>query len=175
MSKAWLLTLLLSGCCTPMPSSAFVLHTRSRAGAEVVEQTVSWEPERTAIIVCDMWDDHWCAGAARRVGELAVPMNAMLAEARSRGAFIIHAPSSVVSFYEDTPQRTRAQQAAFSKTPVPLSQEERWGTNWCWPDPDREPDMPIDDSDMGCDCDTECELREAWTSQHATLQLPPLP
>ena len=170
MSRALLPLLLLVGCAS---SDALVLQTRARTGDEVVERTVRWEPERTAIIVCDMWDDHWCAGAARRVGELAVPMNAMLEGARERGVFIIHAPSSVVDFYEGAPQRERAQRAAFSPTPVPLSQAERWGTHWCWPDPEREPDMPIDDSDMGCDCPTECELRDPWTRQHATLQLDP--
>ena len=170
MSRALLPLLLLMGCAS---SDALVLHTRARAGDVVTEEAVRWDPTRTAIIVCDMWDDHWCAGAARRVGELAVPMNAMLEGARERGVFIIHAPSSVVDFYEGTPQRERAQRAQFSPTPVPLSQAERWGTNWCWPDPDREPDMPIDDSDMGCDCPTECELRDPWTRQHATLQLDP--
>jgi nicotinamidase-related amidase len=174
MCRAWLAVLLLSGCCASAPSSEpLVLHTRARTAEGVVERTVTWDPARTAIIVCDMWDDHWCAGAARRVGELATPLDAMLADARARGVFVIHAPSSVVSFYEGTPQRVRAQEASFVETPVPLSEAERWGTNWCWPEPEREPDMPIDDSDMGCDCEPECELREAWTRQHATLQLDP--
>jgi len=31
-----------------------------------------------AVIVCDMWDVHWCAGATRRVGEIAPAMNHLL-------------------------------------------------------------------------------------------------
>lgn len=100
-------------------------------------------------------------------------MNGLIRKARADGAFIIHAPSSVVGFYKDTPQRRRAQAAPFVATPVPLSNAKRWGTAWCWPDPKREPDLPIDDSDMGCDCETKCTIREAWTRQIATIEIAP--
>jgi nicotinamidase-related amidase len=139
----------------------------------VVESNVTWNPRQTALIICDMWDDHWCKSAARRVTELAGPMNDLVRKARARGIFIIHAPSSVTKFYEGTPQRNRARQAAFAKTKVPLSTAERWGTAWCWPDPAREKELPIDDSDMGCDCGSKCVIREAWTRQIATLELAP--
>jgi nicotinamidase-related amidase len=118
-----------------------------------------------------MWDDHWCKSAAGRVVELAGPMNELVKTARAKGVFIIHSPSSVVSFYKDTPQRKRAEQAPFAKPPVPLSTSERWGTAWCWPDPARESDLPIDDSDMGCDCAVKCQIREAWTRQISSIQI----
>src|SRR5262245_10139953 len=35
---------------------------------KVVERTLDWEAGETAIIVCDMWDDHHCKWAAHRVG-----------------------------------------------------------------------------------------------------------
>jgi hypothetical protein len=44
----------------------------------VAEKKSSWDARKTAIIVVDMWDDHWCIAAARRVSEMAVPMNQML-------------------------------------------------------------------------------------------------
>src|SRR5437016_4293683 len=75
----------------------------------VVEKKVTWDAKKTALIVCDMWDDHWCKSAAQRVGELARPLNEVVKQARSRGVFIIHAPSSVTKFYNDTPQRKLAQ------------------------------------------------------------------
>ena len=28
-----------------------------------VIETVKWEPKQTAIVICDMWDQHWCQGA----------------------------------------------------------------------------------------------------------------
>ncbi len=103
------------------------LNLRSRANAgtkdnfTVVEKKASWDAKKTALIVCDMWDDHWCKSAARRVGEMAGPLNEVVKTARARGVFIIHAPSTCTSFYDGTPQRKRAQAAPFSKTPVPLA------------------------------------------------------
>ena len=156
---------------------SITLNTRwqTASDAEAVHHSgpVEWATAETAIIVCDMWDDHWCKGAAQRVAELAGPMNQLLKVARERGVFVLHAPSSVVDFYAGTPQRLRAQEAPFSPTPVPLSASERWGTHWCWPDPDREPGLPIDDSDMGCDCPTKCEIREAWTRQNEQIDIWP--
>lgn len=161
------------------PPETLVLHTRSQlvrdnaAPGKPVERRVNWNPHKTALIVCDMWDDHWCRSAASRVAELAGPMNRAIKAARDRGVFIIHAPSSVTKFYEGTPQRERARNAPFLKTPVPLSTSERWGTAWCWPDAPRERDLPIDDSDMGCDCEAKCTIREAWTRQIDSLEIHP--
>ena len=102
---------------------------------QVVEKQAAWDPKKTALIICDMWDDHWCKSAARRVGEMAKPFNEMVKQARARGVFIIHAPSTTTGFYKDTPERKRAQSAPFVKTPAPLATTERWGTAWCWTDP----------------------------------------
>ncbi len=146
---------------------------KGNAAAEykVVEKKVVWDAKKTALIICDMWDDHWCKSAARRVSELAGPMNDVVKAAREKGVFIIHAPSTVVDFYHDTAQRKRAQTAPFAPTPVPLSTAERWGTTWCWPDSARERDLPIDDSDMGCDCPIKCTIRDAWSRQIPTIEI----
>jgi nicotinamidase-related amidase len=170
MKKLIVGLLLLSGCAseaTKAPEGSMTLTLRAVSKS----WPVAWEPSETAFIVCDMWDDHWCKGAARRVGELAVPMNRVLAHARDRGSFILHAPSSTVAFYKDTPARKRAQAAPFAKSPAPLSTDDRWGTKWCWPDKSREPELPIDDSDMGCDCAEKCKIREAWTRQIAAIDI----
>src|SRR5262245_27478410 len=58
-----------------------------------VEKALDWDPRKTAIVVCDMWDTHWCAGASRRVAEMAPRMNEVLKKARQQGVFIIHCPS----------------------------------------------------------------------------------
>ena len=148
------------------------LRSRPKTGDAIQEKAAAWEPKKTAIIVCDMWDDHWCKSAARRVTELAVPMNDMLKAARAKGLFIIHAPSSVTDFYKDTPQRRLAQSAPFAKTPVPLATAPRWGTAWCWTDPKRESVLPVDDSDMGCSCTgKKCEIVPPWKRQHPAIEL----
>ncbi|APW61861.1 isochorismatase family protein [Paludisphaera borealis] len=155
--------------------AVFKLNLRSRSKSEgklsVVEQPTSWEPRKTAVIICDMWDDHWCKSAARRVAEMAGPLNETVKKARDRGAFIIHAPSTTTAFYKGSPQRKRAQQAPYSPTPVPLVTSPRWGTAWNWPDAKREGVLPIDDSDMGCDCIKKCEIVAPWTRQTAAIEI----
>lgn len=159
---------------SPLFAEPLSLHMRSRSkdGKEVTESVRTWDSSKTALIVCDMWDDHWCKSASRRVAELAGPMNDMIKAARKKGIFIIHAPSSVTSFYKNTSARTLAANAPFSKTPVPLPSAERWGTAWCWTDGKHENPLPIDDSDMGCSCTgKKCEIVPPWTRQIATLEI----
>jgi nicotinamidase-related amidase len=160
------------------PEPSFEVTLRSRAAAPgqpavpPVEKKETWPAAMTAIIVCDMWDHHWCKSAEARVGELAGPMNAMLKAARAKGAFIIHAPSTCTDFYKDAPQRKLAKAAKFTKTPLPLADTERWGTMWNWPDSKREGVLPIDDSDMGCDCKgKKCEIKPPWTRQNAAIEI----
>jgi nicotinamidase-related amidase len=138
---------------------------------QATEKKVTWDPKKTAIIVCDMWDQHWCKSAAARVNELAGPMNEMLKAARAKGIFVIHAPSTCMAFYVNSPQRKRATEAPFAKPPEPLATAERWGTAWNWPDKSREGVLPIDDSDMGCDCSTKCEIRSPWTRQTPAIEI----
>ena len=152
------------------------LNLRSRVKGDgdafsVAEKKADWDPKKTAILICDMWDDHWCKSAAARVAEMAGPLNDTVKAARAKGVFIIHAPSTCTGFYKDTPQRKRALDAPLAKTPAPLSTADRWGTKWCWPDPKREPALPIDDEDMGCDCAVKCTIRDAWKREIATIEI----
>src|SRR4051812_32741246 len=89
------------------------LRSREKTGDGAIEKKTDWDPKKTALIICDMWDDHWCKGAASRVVELAPSLNQTVKAARAKGVFIIHAPSSVTAYYKDTPQRKRAQAAPF--------------------------------------------------------------
>lgn len=162
----------------PQEAAMLQLHARGRrpiAGAEdkyeVTTETLQWDPARTALVVVDMWDDHWCKGAARRVGELAEPLDRVVAAARDRGVLIVHCPSTCVDFYNDSPARRRALEAPPAKPPMELASEQRWGTAWDYPDEPREPPMPIDDSDMGCDCPDKCEIAGPWTRQIATIDI----
>jgi nicotinamidase-related amidase/type 1 glutamine amidotransferase len=133
---------------------------------EVVQQTMRWDPAKTAIIICDMWDRHWCKGATARVAEMAPRMNEVIQEARKRGALIIHAPSETMRFYADWPQRKHAQEAPKS---VPPQDVQRWQSL----DAGKEPPLPIDDSDGGCDDLPQCPQGGPWKRQIATLEIAP--
>lgn len=115
----------------------------------------AWPASETAIIVCDMWDRHWCPPASRRVAALALRVNALAAQARWAGALIVHAPSETLDFYADTPARRRAQAAPRAPRP-----ERRDITD---------PPLPIDDSDGGCE--EKVPQYGAWTRQHAAIEI----
>lgn len=125
-------------------------------------ETAAFDPRETAIVVCDMWDDHWCKASAKRVAEMAPRMNDVLKVARQRGVLIIHCPSDCMEFYKDTPQRKRAQAAPVVETKIPLQR-------WCKLDPAHEPPLPIDDSQGGCDSGDP--QSRPWKRQIASLEI----
>src|SRR5262245_57218706 len=131
-----------------------------------ISQAKEWEPNQTAIVVCDMWDSHTCPNAALRVSQMAPRMNEVLKAARAKGVLIIHCPSNTMEFYKDHPGRKLAQQAPKVETARPL-------INWCYLDKDREGALPIDDSDGGCDCERTWKKGDPypWTRQIATLEI----
>ena len=104
-------------------SDVLSLNARSWKDGEARSAMVQIDPRGTAIIICDMWDQHWCKGATERVAEIAPRMNEVVSAARKRGIFIIHAPSETMEFYKDTPQRKRAIEAPPSKAPAEIG---RW-------------------------------------------------
>jgi nicotinamidase-related amidase len=150
---------------------AFLGATAPREGAVVLnarrlEETkkVSWEGKKTAVVICDMWDRHWCAGATRRVAEMAPRMNGTVVELRKRGALVIHCPSDTMDFYKDTPQRQLAREAPKAETKGPLAR-------WQKLIPEREGKLPIDDSDGGCDDAPPCKTGKAWSRQIDVIQV----
>src|SRR6185436_8809319 len=152
---AFLVTFLLCGFSNP--KALLFLQSRGRVESpkgsghfDVTNKTISWELKKTAIVICDMWDDHWCKGASARVAEMAPVMNDVVKAARDRGVFVIHAPSETMEFYKDTPQRKRAQEAAEASTAEPLGK-------WRSLDRNAEGALPIDDSDGGCDDIPKCK------------------
>ena len=148
------------------------LHARSRTEVELgtnrwhsMTASVEWKPSETCIVVCDMWDDHWCKQSAARVGEMAPMMNEVIKAARAKGLFIIHCPSDTMDFYKDAPQRKLAQSAPVVKTDIPLER-------WVYLDKTREGDnLPFDDTDGGCDCDPPVKNYRAWSRQHPAIDI----
>jgi nicotinamidase-related amidase/type 1 glutamine amidotransferase len=124
----------------------------------------NWDPAKTAIVICDMWNEHWCKGATRRVAEMAPRMNEVASAAREKGVLIIHCPSSCMDFYKDTQQRKLAQTAPQAATRRPLEA-------WCHLDAAHEGPLPIDDSDGGCDCQPQCEQGSPWRRQIETIEI----
>jgi nicotinamidase-related amidase len=131
---------------------------------KVLERSTEWKAGETAIIICDMWDDHYCKLAAQRVGVMVPIMNKVVSEARGHGVMIIHAPSGTLDLYEGTPYRRRMQQAKAVKPPVPLM-------SWCHLDPKKEPPLPVDTSKQSCDDPVIGPAVRRFTRQHGGLDI----
>jgi len=113
---------------------------------------------RTAIIITDMWDKHWCRGATNRVEQIAQRMEPVLEKARQAGILIIHAPSETMDFYANTPGRLLAQNAPQLTPPEELKLKDG--------------PLPIDDSDEGCDTPGD-KPHKAWTRENPALTIAP--
>ncbi len=149
-------------CAAALQAADLKLTLRSRA--EGFKGSGAWQEYTfeqalpvpgTAILICDMWDKHWCAGATARVDALAKKMAPVIDRARARGILIIHAPSETMDFYKDDPHRRSILKVARVEPPANL--------------PLADPPLPIDDSSGGCD--TGGSFYKAWTRQHAALSI----
>lgn len=135
----------------------------SASGVESVFFEQKINPAETAVIICDMWDRHWCKGATERVGELAPAINRFVTEARKKGMLIVHAPSDCMDFYKTSPARQRA--ARYTDRDTSLDQwmyktGEEAGYTW-----------PIDSLTEGCNDSPYCTPGKAWTRQIAAIQI----
>jgi type 1 glutamine amidotransferase/nicotinamidase-related amidase len=109
----------------------------------------------TALLLCDMWDKHWCDFASDRVAAMAPQMNEVVRAAREAGIQIVHAPSDTLGFYQNSIPRRRMQ-AAPAVEPKIVRRV-------------REPRLPIDDSDGGC---PEDQIQYgAWTRQQPAIEI----
>lgn len=130
----------------------------------VVEKPVEWAPAETALVICDMWDTHWCKSASARTAQIAPRIDALAKSMRAQGSLIIHAPSDTMKYYADAPGRRLAQSAARVEPPSP---------------PDRlgGPALPIDDKDNGCDDLPQCTIPNGksipypWKRQIESIQI----
>jgi len=145
------------------PVLSVSLRNREKPQADgdfsVVVKQAQWNPKKTAIIICDMWNSHHCLDSKRRVVEMAPFMNDVLKTARAKGVLIIHSPSDCMGFYKDTPQRRRAQEAPPAKAPVAFKWHNR--------NPKREPPLPVT---PGCDGDNS---GPRWTKQIKSIEIGP--
>jgi nicotinamidase-related amidase len=115
-------------------------------------------PAKTAIIITDMWDKHWCKGATHRVGLIAQRMEPLLEVARGASILIIHAPSETMDFYSNAPGRLLAEKAPHATPPAELTFLDT--------------PLPIDDSDEGCDTPGD-KPHKAWSRENEALTIAP--
>lgn len=165
----YLLLVCLAGLVAPVskpPTIRFNVQKRIPSHGnnfKIVTEKQDWDPAKTAIIICDMWDEHWCRGASARVAELAPHMNRVLTIAREKGMLIVHSPSDCMKYYSEYPQRKAAQKYSRpddkyeeGRTLLPAEKDAVW---------------PIDQSNGGCNDTPRCEERYPWKKQTDLLDI----
>lgn len=171
LRRVVILSALLSLAAVSSWAGEFKLEARhrervdaSRPEYHTMLKPIRWDASKTAVVICDMWDQHWCQGATRRVAEMAPRMNQVVKAARRQGALIVHCPSSCLEAYRGTAPLRLAEQAPAVETSIPLQ-------GWCHLDPSRETRLPIDDSDGGCDCEPRCASGSPWRRQIDVIEI----
>lgn len=144
------------------------LHHRIAAAQDaqvftMVNEVQEWRCNETAIIICDMWDKHWCRGATERVAEMAPFMNRVVSLAREKGVLIVHAPSDCMDFYQDHPARKLGRKYRYRSVEKKLADGLL--------DSEVEAAWPFEISGGGCDDKPQCQTREAWTKQIETIEI----
>ena len=122
-----------------------------------IRLTREFPASEVALLICDMWDRHWCKTSTQRFDAIAREMANVVESARAKGVQIIHSPSDCMGFYEDTQQRKRMQQIPKIYPPEPLEITE--------------PSLPVDASDGGCEDSPQCERFGAWTRQNPEIPI----
>ena len=145
-------------------TGGITLHLRTRV--EPFKGSGDWhattvdypfEPRKTAIILCDLWDKHWCRGSSERVDKLAPKVAAVVAKLRAQGIMVIHAPSDTMDFYQNNPSHKAALGLPKATLPEVLNLDS--------------PKLPIDDSSGGCE--TKDKFYKAWTREHPAIPVLP--
>ena len=131
----------------------------------IINDMQEWNCNETAIIICDMWDKHWCRGASSRVEEMAPFMNHVISIAREKGIQIVHAPSDCMKYYKDYPARKLAQKYNDKSVKQRLGD----GKLEC----EKDQAWPFEISHGGCDDNPKCSAVDTrvWTKQIETIEI----
>ncbi len=133
------------------------LKSRDPASGEVRITRAPVDPGKTAVVVIDMWDRHWCRTYTARVAGMVPRMNQTLQAARRLGLQIVFAPSDVVGFYADHPARKAM--VAIPTRPEPAIV------------PFDPPPQPEGQDCCECGPDRPCRNAAVWTRQQAELAI----
>jgi nicotinamidase-related amidase len=154
-----------TGRCAAEEGRTLTLRLRSRRLVTDGKGYTVWKTEtaekqvaaaETALVLCDVWDRHWCRGANERLARMLPRMNDLAKALREAGVLVVHAPSDTMEFYKDSPARKRVL-ASPSVEPPPLADH-------------ADPPLPVDASDQGCDTPPD-KPHKAWSRQHPAIEI----
>jgi nicotinamidase-related amidase len=122
------------------------------------EPSQSLVARETTLVLCDVWDTHWCRAAVERLNRLLPRMNDVVRSARAKGVLIVHSPSDTMDFYRDSPARRRVLDVSAVEPPTE--------------NPHDDPPLPIQWT-AGCDTDNNNGDPNArvWRRQNPMIEI----
>lgn len=165
-----LITVAIALAALTAAPAAKTIHLPLRTRVEPFKGSGQWREatlreklplHQSALILCDLWDKHWCQSASDRTAVLARKAAPVIDLARRSGILIIHAPSDTMKHYDAAPQRLQILKLPSIDPPAPLALTD--------------PPLPIDDSDGGCDTPNNPlpVNHRAWSRQHPAIRVEP--
>ena len=115
-----------------------------------------WPAAATALLLCDIWDRHWCPAAEVRLEHMLPRMQQVVTVLRERGVQIVHAPSETMPFYEQSPARRRVLAAPTVAPPSDAAHDD--------------PPLPFATPGGGCDA-PGATSHKTWSRQHPGIQI----
>lgn len=114
----------------------------------------------TALLLCDVWDNHWSRAAFERLEAMVPRMNEVVNSLRSRGVQIIHAPAGVLASYVKTEAYKKVSEVSGAE-PEKVVELDLPPRSWA-----------IDSSELHLNSDTsEPKSFCCWTEQHPGIKI----
>lgn len=88
-------------------SAALVVDAAGHQQWRESHETRVLDPSRTALLLCDVWNDHTSRGAVERLEAMIPAMAAVVEALRADGVTIVHCPSDCMDFYAASRARKR--------------------------------------------------------------------
>jgi len=110
--------------------------------------------KKTAIIIVDAWDKHWCKSFTHTLNNMCPKINTFKEFYKKKGCLIIHCPSDCINFYNKNKLKhhniKEIENNLFKKRPLQ-------------PDP----------YTYGCCCDNPCQNKNkrVWKRQHSSIKI----
>ncbi len=116
---------------------------------------------KTLFLICDVWDNHYCADLRRRTEPLVEKINSFAKVIRQYGGRVLHCPSETVdTYYKNWSQRQSMRD--YPRAEVTVSQEMRSVSSWL-----------RTELTTGCPDTPQCRPHCEYTKQHDGIEILP--
>lgn len=105
-------------------SASLVFDAAGRQQWRETVQTSSIDPTTTALLLCDVWNDHTSRGAVERLEAMIPAMADVVTALRAQGVTVVHCPSDCMDFYAKSPARRRVLETPSVEPPPEIEHDD---------------------------------------------------